>query len=505
MRTGLVEVGTDALRAVVADAAPGGWYRVHAEHRVLLGLQRAIRRDGRLGAGLLDLVEETVRRLREVVFRGGATSTVGVIGAGLTEAADLDELRTRVGRVLRAVTMEAEPEEEARALVRAVRGRTDPDELTLVLDLGDHELRAVTVVDGCPTGTVSTRTGMRELLPSAAVDPFHPAVRGHVRARLRTLLDELGDVVGSARWPVVTGAAADAVARAAVARRWGRDGPDHDGLRLSRAELAAFERELASSSQTQRLLLPAIDPVEADLASLGGVVVQALVDRLGAAGVVVSRARVHDGRILELVGVPGALGDARDGAVAAAGGRAHGERAAVLVGQLFDQLAGPALCVADRQLLVDAARLHDAGREPAVGAHHRRGAAALLASGVRGCDPQTVVELASLVRFQRGRAPGQHFPPYGRLPQQRRAAVERLTGLLRLACGLDVDGSGAVDLVEAVDRDGQLELVLDGPGPLDLAMHGVQAQLPAVERLLGTAIVVRPSAHPGPSLLEPLG
>jgi exopolyphosphatase/pppGpp-phosphohydrolase len=182
MRTAVVEVGTASLRVAVVEAADGGWFRTVAEHRVVLGLQRAVRRDGWVGEGTLQLVEETARRLREVGFRAGADVTMGYVAAGLAEAGDVEELRRRTATALGAEVVVTALPDEARALVEAIRRSTAPSVPTLVVDLGDHELRVISVAqDGTAGRIVRTGAGTRDLLPAGAVDPFHPAVRGHLR------------------------------------------------------------------------------------------------------------------------------------------------------------------------------------------------------------------------------------------------------------------------------------------------------------------------------------
>jgi exopolyphosphatase/pppGpp-phosphohydrolase len=310
MRTAVVEVGTASLRVVVAEPTDGGGVRVLAEHRVVLGLQRAVRRDGHLGEGLLQLVEETARRLREVGFRAGADLTVGYVAAGLADATDLEELCRRTAAAIRGEVTVATTEQEARALADAVLRATTVVLPSVLLDLGDHELRAIDLGDdGRPGPVAATRAGTRDLLPTGAVDPYHPAVRGRLRGRLEDLLAELPVQPQAVTWPVVTGRIVDALGRAVETRR--RSGPPRDqvGLRIPRGELDAFERELTMAGQTHRMLLPAIDPAEVDLVALAVVLATAVVDRLGAEGIVVSSGRALDGWVLRSL-VPAAAGTA---------------------------------------------------------------------------------------------------------------------------------------------------------------------------------------------------
>jgi hypothetical protein len=221
MRTAVVEVGTGSPRAVVVEPAAGGWFRVLADQRVVLGLQRAVRRDGALGEGLLQLAEETARRLRERCFREGADVTVVHVAAGLRDASDLAELRHRIGVAIGAEVAVLDTVGESRALLRAVRHHTAAPAPTVVVDLGEHELRIIGA-PGVPAGPpeiVRLLSGTRDLLPPGAVDPYHPAVRGHLRARVAALLGALAPVPARAAWPTLTGRPGNAMARAITARR----------------------------------------------------------------------------------------------------------------------------------------------------------------------------------------------------------------------------------------------------------------------------------------------
>jgi exopolyphosphatase / guanosine-5'-triphosphate,3'-diphosphate pyrophosphatase len=254
-------------------------------------------------------------------------------------------------------------------------------------------------------------------------------------------------------------------------------------------------------------LLPGLDPAEVDEVALTAIVVRGLVAHLGVPGVTVSTVGALEGRLLldldlDLDAV--ADGDPSAAAVAALA-TPHGDHVATLVEQLACQLGEPlGLTEEDRHRVTVAARLHELGRLegsdgplPVAGsAAHRRGADLLLAGGLPGVGPDELVELACLVRFQRGRAPGPHFAPYGRLPARRRGVVDRLTGLLRLACGLDAGEDGVVVAVH-VDVDPDLLCVhAVGRAELDLALHAAGRHVPVVSGLLGRPVVLRAAGTP---------
>jgi exopolyphosphatase/pppGpp-phosphohydrolase len=505
VRTAVVDIGSSACRLVVAEATGDGWFRSAVDRRVVLGLARTVRRDGELGAGLTRLLEETARRFAEAAFRAGGGCVVATVDhevvAGVDGAALVERLRSALGVPVEVTTSER----DVAAARTAVARRLGPAAPPALVEVTNDRIRV-----GGDEGVHDLPVGTRDLLPPC-VDPLHPAAQQTLRARLEALLD--GSPVpalaarADTRDAVLIGAPVVALARGAVGRRWGTPGPPADGVRLSAAVLADLERELLHSTGTRRLLLPGLDPAEVDEVAVTTTVVRHLVTHLGLDGIVVTAVDAVEGRVLRALhaGQDPCPGAPRETAVARFA-TAHGDHVAALVGELVDQV-GDVLDLdgQDRDRVVTAARLHDLGRLegpsgplPAAGsAVHRRGADLLLSGGLPGVGPDELVELACLVRFQRGRAPGTHFSPYGRLPARRRQAIDRLTALLRLACGLDAGEDGVVVAVH-VEVDPDLLCVhAVGRADLDLAMHGARQHAPLVAALLGRGLVLRAAGTPG--------
>ena len=510
MRTLILDVGSAALRAVVAEPAPGGWFHRVADHRVVLGLQRTVRRDGSIGQGRLELTETTVRRAGEALFRFGVDHTVGAIDADLHSAADIDDLQIRCTRALGTPVRLRDRDEQARLMVLAAGRSLVRPTVRSVLELGDHQIRWSGVLDPRVVhGRV--QLGIADLV-GPGLDPFDTAGRNRTAQLVAWLLAEPGVPALLPGIPdgeplLVSGPAVAGIAAAALHRRWGPQRPDVEGTHVTRAELQLLRTEFLARSPGEPLLVPGVDPAETDQVAAAVALVLELTGRVGADGIVVTCAELFHGEVLRtldaLTPVHRPVGacsattgpDAPMGPLASAGCPASSTCAgslAWLAGQLFDQLvAVHALGPADRNLLDRAARLPELTPATVGGASHRRAARDLLDQGLRGLCPDQLVEVACLVRFQRGRPPGHHFPPYGRLPVGRRRAVDRLTALLRLAMGLDAGRDGAVERI-LVDVDPGLACIhVFGDGPMDLAIHTTRSCLPGIDRLLGIGVVVR--------------
>lgn len=491
MRILILDVGSTALRAVVAEPASGGWFHTVADHRVVLGLHRTIRRDGSIGQGRLELTETTVRRAHEALFRFGVDHTVGAIDADLRRAADHDDLQTRCTRALGRPVRLRDRDEQARLMVMAAGRSLARPATTTVLEIGDHQLRWSGVRD---TRVVHGRVqlGVADLA-EPGVDPLTATGRDRTAQMVAWLLAEPGvpallPGVPDGEPLVVSGAAAAGIASAVLHRRWGPQRPHVEATHVTRADLEALRAEFTTRSLGERLLLPGIDPAETDHVAAAVALVIELTGRVGADGVIVTCVELFHGEVLRTLDAVTPLDRPAPGPAAGD----HGQVVARLAGELFEQLADVhGLARRDLDLLQRAAHLHDRDPVSGRGAPHRRAARDLLDGGLRGLCPNELVEVACLVRFQRGRAPGQHFPPYGRLPADRRRAVERLTALLRLAIGLDAGRDGAVERI-LVDVDPGLACIhVFGDRPLDLAVHAARSSLPGIERLLGVGVVVR--------------
>ncbi|MCC5947282.1 MAG: hypothetical protein JJT89_02405 [Nitriliruptoraceae bacterium] len=303
------QVGIDAaaVTLVVASPTPGGWFTARGRRRLVLNSGRAIARDGQLGPGMLALLDETCARLQTAAFGVGAGSVTTSVASSLRVAEDLEQLLAIVADRLGGPVTVLTEEQEARALLLAARATIGPPpvrgasipvgagpaEVVLALD-ADRIASIRDVGTGVPE-RVATDGGVRGLLPTERVDPFHPSVRGHVERHAQALAARLPVRTG---WPVVTGEGPRALARTLLARRRGaRRSVAAGGLHATRGEVASIVHELAAAGPTARLLLPAIAPDEVDLVAVTATLLTQVLTRLGATGARFSDVEVLDGLI----------------------------------------------------------------------------------------------------------------------------------------------------------------------------------------------------------------
>ena len=116
--------------------------------------------------------------------------------------------------------------------------------------------------------------------------------------------------------------------------------------------------------------------------------------------------------------------------------------------QLFDQLGGELGCEPEERLLLEAAGLlHDVGQLVSYRKHHKHSFQLITHAERLGLPPRERMLVALISRYHRRTGPRKKHAEFGALPPADQAVVRRLSGLLRVADGLDRGHTAAVETV----------------------------------------------------------
>jgi len=162
---------------------------------------------------------------------------------------------------------------------------------------------------------------------------------------------------------------------------------------------------------------------------------------------------IREGLLLEAAAVSPTVadpGEARERSVRAFAERCHyeaphAEQVRRLALQLFDQL-GPRIGAqpGDREVLSDAALLHDVGYHISHEKHHKHSYHLIRHADLLGMTPAEQVAVANVARYHRGPTPRRKHDEFTKLDRELRRRIVRLAALLRVADGLDRGHAGAV-------------------------------------------------------------
>jgi exopolyphosphatase / guanosine-5'-triphosphate,3'-diphosphate pyrophosphatase len=242
--------------------------------------------------------------------------------------------------------------------------------------------------------------------------------------------------------------------------------------RVPREELEHIIDLLQECSPEERAQIRGLNVGRSDII-LGGLAVAAeVMARIEARELIVSAYGIREGLLLESAQVkaqPADPGEARERSVRTLAERCHYEAPHAqhvqrLALQLFDAVGHRLGCDArDRQMLADAALLHDIGYHINYDKHHKHSYHLILHADLLGMSPMEQVIIANVARYHRGSPPKRKHVNFGRLDRDSRERIVRLSALLRVADGFDRGHVGGVQRVKVrwVDRALRITAVPD--------------------------------------------
>jgi exopolyphosphatase/guanosine-5'-triphosphate,3'-diphosphate pyrophosphatase len=267
------------------------------------------------------------------------------------------------------------------------------------------------------------------------------------------------------------------------------------------AAIRRVRERLAGMSVKQRLGVAGLDPRRADLAGVGAVLLDTLLDDLGASEIMLSDYALREGLVLDYISRNAAhirtaerYPDVRRRSVMELAERcgyraAHAQQVARLALHLFDATRKRhELGRREREWLEYAGLLHDIGIHISYENHHKHSYYMIKHGDLRGFDPEEVEVMALIARYHRQTTPKKSHDGYSALPRDRRRAVKVLGALVRLAEGLERSHSQVVASINAADTDAGLRLRLETRGDAELEIWAARRHAAPLAALFGAEI-----------------
>ena len=276
---------------------------------------------------------------------------------------------------------------------------------------------------------------------------------------------------------------------------------DVRNLRVKARSLRRLRKDLIAASLEDRLQFPGLDPRRADLAVAGAVLLDTLVDELGAEELVLCDFALREGLVLDYIKKNRAhirkvdrYPDVRRRSVIELGERCnyladHAQQVARLSLRIFDATRERhELGDREREWLEYAALLHDIGVHISYEAHHKHSYYLIKHGDLRGFDPSEIEIIALIARYHRQATPKRSHEGFGELPRGDRRRVRLLGAMLRLAEGLDRSHAQAVSGVGIEPEAEGVVMRLEAAGDAELELWAAHRHAAALEALLGTHI-----------------
>ena len=504
VRIGAIDIGSNSIRAIVADVGPTGAIRIIDELKAAPRLGAGIETTGELSDTSMRAAIDALARMSTLARQLGAQRIEAVATSAVRDARNgpqfLDRVREDTGLRVRLL----DGEQEAMLSFRSALAHFELGVgRAVVMDIGGGSLELALSAEGLVEHLISLPFGAVRLteryLRGGGRRKDVERLRADVRAELRGVLSPRdwrgAQVIGS-------GGTFTNLAGIHAARRGVQVARSVHGTRVPRVELEHILDMLQEMTPAERLHVPGLNAGRADIIVAGLAVAAEVMSRVEARELQVSAYGIREGLLLETAHVTPVVadpGEARERSVRSFAERCHYEEphsrhVQELALQLFDQLAPRLeLSPADRSILADAALLHDVGYHINYDKHHKHSYHLVVHAELLGMTPEEQVAVANVARYHRGAPPKKKHRNFGALDKSLRARIVKLAALLRVADGFDRGHVGAVERVRARLGRGALRLEPTPASPhasLRLEMWGASRKSELLAEQLGVPVEI---------------
>jgi exopolyphosphatase/guanosine-5'-triphosphate,3'-diphosphate pyrophosphatase len=480
-RLAAIDIGTNSVRLVIAEALRAGNYRILDEEKATTRLGHDLVETGRLDADAVTKTLEALRRMKQIAA-GFQVRDVRVIATCAVREADDGEAFVR--RVRDEVGLDVETissDQEGRlAFMSVERNFNLVGKNVAVADIGGGSTEIVLAtgsiieaVCGTPLGAVriTEKFGTAQAVSYEQFEAMVADIDRVLRRHTRKLLLEPHILIGS-------GGTFTTLAEMTNALK-GQPGLPLRGSEVTRAEVRHLLDRLRKIPAEARRSMPGLSPDRADIIVAGITIVDRIMYRFDLNRVMIHDRGVRDGLMLMMIDQM--IGRSKDSvsdressverfATSCQVDMPHARQVARLAGLIFSEMVDAGkLDPADRPLLETAAVLQDVGYLINYEKHHKHSYYLILNSRLAGFQPHELEIIANIARYHRGSLPKKKHANFSQLPSKDQTRIKKMAAILRIAGGLDRTNTQQVQSIAVTTDNG------------DTTIHAIADELPDVD------------------------
>lgn len=482
-RVAAIDVGSNSLHMVIAQADPDGGITTLWRMKEMVGLGRISFPSRRLTGEAMDRAIATLRRFYEAAQRRQCEKVLAVATSAVREAENggdfLERVRRELGMNIRVVSAR----DEARLIYLGVRHgvqlRTAP---TFMIDIGGGSVEFIVADKTKALMLESRKLGAARMtaryVKSDPIDgPDLKALLNHYDREMTPLCEQI-IALKPADALATSGTCENLAAMCAVL--FGSS----EGV-IERDALNKLVSKLLESRTKDRAEYRGLDDQRKDQIIAGALLVNELFRRLNLERMTVCKSALREGilvdylsRHLPELSIRREVPDPRRRSVLDLARRCdwhqtHAEQVARICLQLFDQLK-PLHGVnrKARELIEYAAMLHDIGWHISREEHHKHGMYLILHGSLKGFTPEEVQVMANIVRYHRKSGPKVSHESFAALSAKARQVVRTGAALLRISDGLDRSHCSVVSSISCSIHRRKVDVTIKSRGDAELEIWG---------------------------------
>ena len=502
-RLGAIDIGSNSIRLVIAEAQPGGRYRVLDDERESTRLGRSLAKSDMLDETSIDASLNALRRFKSIAEGLGVQSLRAIATCAVREATNGAEFCQRVQQQLDLPIEVISAQKEAHLAFHSVRRRLNlTGKNTLLVDIGGGSTEIVLAGGELIEAIYATNLGAVRLSEKfgsgqALAGEDFDRMQSWIDRRLKKVTEK---PVAPIHLLVGSGGTFTALANMIMSAK-GQSELPVAGCQVTRAEVRHLVDRLRKMSLKQRREVAGLSPDRADIIVPGLTTIDRIMRRFKVNLLQVHPYGVRDGLLLSMI--EQLQGNNENGTIdeiaqierftSACGVElAHSRHVAELSCQIYDGLCQIyELDPADARLLDAAARMQDVGYLINYAGHHKHSYHLILHSRIEGFQPEELQLIANVARYHRGAEPKPKHDNFRRLNPEDRLRVERLAAILRLAGGLDRSHNQTVRAAKVSGKKKHVELAITADQYPEVNLWAARRRAGLFERIYDAELTIR--------------
>ena len=502
MRIAAIDVGSNSVHMIVCAIRPDLSFEVVDREKDMIRLGAGVLGKGRLPEANIAAALESLAKFKRLAESNGVDEIVVAATSAVREAENGADLITQARRQLQLRVRVISGAEEARLI-----------HLAAAYAIGIGSDRAVTIDVGGGSTEITLGTAARmetgrsfklgAIRLAERYADHDPLSRNDESRLVRFIIRETAGFLAQLRrrgFRRVIGTSGTIQALGALAI--GDSAAGSRRVVVPAEQIGRLRRRLVGLSLDQRLQLAGLDPRRADLAPVGAILLDTLLERLGGGDLTLCDFALREGLVLDYIKrnsghirTAERYPDVRRRSVVELAERCHyrpdhAKQVSQLALSLFDatrKLHG--LGAREREWLEYGALLHDLGTLISYDAHHKHSYYLIRHGELRGFDPEEIEVIALIARYHRQTTPKRSHLGYGTLRRSLRKTIKLLGACARLAEGLDRSHAQVVRRLEMTPNDDGLRIRLHTKGDAELELWAAARHAAPLARCLGVEII----------------
>ncbi|MBD3617475.1 MAG: Ppx/GppA family phosphatase [Gracilimonas sp.] len=505
-RIAAIDIGTNSFHAIIVDIYSDGSFRTLDKLKEMVQLAKG-GMGKRLSDGAFKRGLSALKNIKRLADSYECEKILAYATSAIREAENGGEFIQRsideVGIKMLAIPGRVEAELIGLAVRHGVRLTGKP---VLVADIGGGSVEFILGNEEKFFYTASKKIGvsrMTEIFKPA--DPITPEDIKKLESHYEEQLRDVAQAFAQHRTDTIIGSSGtmENIAQMIAAQKGKSVDVTLNEMEFTAEDFKNFYEYFITLDKKQRKKVTGLDTKRIGFINTGVVLVNFLIRKFGIKSIKISSQALREGIVIrylkkEMIGLPwtGAFADPRRRSVFELLRKTdwhenHSRHVANMALTIFDALEDELeLPEGDRELLEYAAYLHDIGYYISHAKHHKHALYIIRHSDLKGFKEHEIEIIANVARYHRRSTPKKRHGEYWKMSPEIRKRIKKLSGILRIADGLDRSHYQNVKDLQVQSGENEIKINIRTEGEPHLEIWGAERKSQLFKEVTGKKLKI---------------